>query len=136
MIRSMSFLPSSAPGGRAPVVSAVRLFANRSVVQIGDERDVARGLQRGSGNSPPSLLLGTVFRGEHGGLRKPGEARRIREHELPLHRGVEHVLSELRGELRQLPADGLQARLAGFAQLGAVAPEVVHRLLQEARGRR
>ncbi len=118
------------PSRRAAVVRAIHTFPHGGIVQVRENGEVARRLQR---EPPPFLVLRlrALPCRRYGAFRQPGEARLIVQDQLVGVRRVENVLGELGGQLRQLDVHLLKLLLSVRVQVRTVPPEIGHCFLEE-----
>ena len=110
-------------------VGAPQELARRSMLPVGEERQVARRLKR---EAPALDPLGPGLRGralDHG-RREARELGGVAHDPLEGVRRVEHVLCERRRELRELDAQLLHDRALVARQVGTSAAEGAQRLVQ------
>ena len=119
------------PADGASVVGAVDLLAGGGVIQVGHQRDVAGRLER-EAPAGQALSRRALPGGLHRAGRQPGQLAFLGDDQIKGIGGIQHVLAESRGQRRQLDLDLLQPRLACRLQFGAVAPEGVDGLGEEA----
>jgi hypothetical protein len=117
--------------GGADAVGLVEVAAGGGVIHVGHHRQVIGRLQS-EAPAFQSLALGAVAGGGDGRRRQTGEIRLIGNHQFESVGGIEDVLAELGGDLRQFDVELLQFFLAGRVQIGAMAAESVDGLVEKA----
>ncbi len=121
--------------GCARGIGAVHLLADLAVVEISQDRHVARRLER---EAPSFNLLrrGALPCRIDGAGREPGQLRFIADDQFKCVGGIQNILGKFRRDLREFDIDLGHARFARGIQFRAMPLEGVQRLREKTQSRR